>query len=202
MLVLEFKARALAQESGINRHYRCCQHHHVRWRMRRGRRSGGAEPWCRTRPCQERTRYCRTRLGQRCACIRRTIRPSVIVKNQQLQHRGNSRSAVVQTALIRVSLLLLDTLSLARVGRRALVGIAIPASAGGVVVVRKVVVRMVVVRVMVVRVMVVRGAGALTRIITRDAADQIAEDTFGMVRSVTGAGAIDVADAATAGRVL
>jgi hypothetical protein len=63
-------------------------------------------------------------------------------------------SGFVQTAFIRTSLLLLYTLSLGWVGRRALVGVAIPTSAGGV---------------------VLRRVGA----ITRDAVDdRIAGDVF------------------------
>jgi hypothetical protein len=90
------------------------------------------------------------------------------------------RSVIIQTIPIRVSLLLLYTLSLVRVGRCAIVGIAIAASAGGVVLGR---------------------VEALARVITRDTINQRAEDAFVIVRGVAGAGAIDVADAAAAGRV-
>jgi hypothetical protein len=55
-----------------------------------------------------------------------------------------------------------------------------------------------------------RGVGAIARVVTGDAADDVADDTtmepFVIVRSVAragaGAGAINVAHAAAAGRVL
>ena len=113
------------------------------------------------------------------------------ISQSQLQN-GNrmnkySRSAIIYSGFICVPLLLLYTLTLVRVGRFALVRIAIPTSAGGMV--------------------LGRWVGALARGATGDLTNEVAEDT-GMVRFVivsvagAGAGAIDVAHAAAAGRVL
>lgn len=77
--------------------------------------------------------------------------------------------------LIRVPLLLLATFGLVCVGRPALVRIAVPTTASGVV---------------------------LGRVVMRDAIGEVLGRLVNLASRVTGAGTIDVACAAAAGRIL
>jgi len=128
--------------------------------------------------------------------IGRVVRNLGVVPARASSRRGvtvptptrGMRSVFLQTALIRPSLLLLDTLNYFRVGRTAVVGVAVSASSGGVVLRRG-------------------RTGGFARVIARETADGAADGAaeeatlLRLVASVGGARAIDVAYATAARRV-
>ena len=97
----------------------------------------------------------------------------MLIINRERQDKY-SHSSGIRTAPVRAPLPLLGAFRLVRVGHAALVGIAVAASAGGVVLW-----------------VLGRGGGAVVRVVF-----------VAVVSGIAGAGAIDVAHATAAGRVL